>query len=130
MTNDFDWFAKPWSASMIRAEWADSEQGNVSEKLLYTSTMKNNEAFCVRCGSSDVRVTHLDPAGVEGVCLRCDNKPFHGTPCQNCGGFRIDGSEGIPGMPYEKLPETVKCWDCGHRNPLRDPGPAPTGSRR
>ncbi|MFI9630916.1 hypothetical protein [Streptomyces sp. NPDC052042] len=28
-----------------------------------------------------------------------------------------------PGARFENLPESVKCWDRGHRNPLRDPGP-------
>ncbi|MFB7939747.1 hypothetical protein [Streptomyces sp. NPDC056049] len=54
--------------------------------------------------------------------MRC-NKPFHATPCQNCGGFRIDGSFGVPGIRFENLPETVGCWDCSHENSLRDPGP-------
>ncbi|MFJ4821613.1 hypothetical protein [Streptomyces sp. NPDC088801] len=84
--------------------------------------MKTQEAFCARCGSADTRVTRLDQTSAEGICLRCD-KPFHATPCQGCGGFRIDGSFGVPGTRYEKLPESVKGWDCGHRNPLRDPGP-------
>ncbi|MDV9187641.1 hypothetical protein R6L23_05295 [Streptomyces sp. SR27] len=87
--------------------------------------MTTQEAFCVRCGSADTRVTRLDQTSAEGTCLRC-NKPFHATPCQGCGGFRIDGSFGIPGIRFEKLPESVSCWDCGHENPLRDPGPEET----
>ncbi|MGW0412830.1 hypothetical protein ACWERI_12480 [Streptomyces collinus] len=35
----------------------------------------------------------------------------------------LDGSHGVPGARYAKLPKTVKCRKCGHRNPLRDPGP-------
>ncbi|MFH8681166.1 hypothetical protein [Streptomyces lydicus] len=84
--------------------------------------MQTDEAFCVRCGSADTRVTHLDQSSADGDCLRCD-QPFHATPCQNCGGFRIDGSFGVPGARFENLPKSVKCWDCGYRNPLRDPGP-------
>lgn len=57
-------------------------------------TMKTQEAFCVRWGGAGTRVTRLGPTGAEGTC-RCD-KPFHATPCQGCGGFRIDGSFGIP----------------------------------
>ncbi len=67
-------------------------------------------------------VTRLDQTSAEGTCFRCD-KPFHAMPCQNCGGFRIDGSFGVSGTRFENLPQTVKCSDCGHRNPLRDPGP-------
>ncbi|MFD8731959.1 hypothetical protein [Streptomyces sp. NPDC059611] len=87
------------------------------------------EVFCVRCGSADTRVTRLDPTSAEGTCFRCD-KPFHATPCQNCGGFRIDGSFGVSGTRFENLPETVRCWDCPHPNPLRDPGPEETASAR
>ncbi|MGE6738482.1 hypothetical protein [Streptomyces sp. NPDC059900] len=59
----------------------------------------------------------------DGVCPRCDDRPFHAAPCPGCGGCRIDGSFGQPGIRYEILPESVECWDCGHRNPLRVPGP-------
>ncbi|MFI5726853.1 hypothetical protein [Streptomyces cyaneofuscatus] len=88
------------------------------------------KVFCVRCGSADTRVTRLDPTSAEGTCPRCDNKPFHATPCQNCGGFRIDGSFGVSGTRFETLPETVRCWDCSHPNPLRDPGPEKTAGAR
>ncbi|WP_232788809.1 hypothetical protein [Streptomyces odonnellii] len=76
----------------------------------------------MRCGSGDTRVTRLDQTSAEGTCFRCD-KLFHATPSQGCGSFRMDGSFGVSGTRFENLPETVKCWDCGHRNPLRDPGP-------
>ncbi|MER6237695.1 hypothetical protein ABT185_16775 [Streptomyces clavifer] len=88
------------------------------------------QVFCVRCGSADTRVTRLDPTSAEGTCFRCDNQPFHATPCQNCGGFRIDGSSGVPGIRFENPQESVKCQDCGHRNPLRDPGPEETAGAR
>ncbi|MFB7189831.1 hypothetical protein ACFCZT_31975 [Streptomyces sp. NPDC056230] len=100
----------------------DGSRGNGMGNLLYTRTMKTQEALCVRCGSADTRVTRLDKASAQGDCFRCD-KPFHATPCQNCGGFRTDGSFGVSGTCFENLPETVKCWDCGHRNPPRDFGP-------
>jgi hypothetical protein len=45
------------------------------------------------------------------------------TPGGTCSATATDGSFGVSGTRYEKLPESVKCWDCGHRNPLRDPGP-------
>lgn len=83
---------------------------NIAGNLLYTRTMKTQEAFCVRCDSADTRVTRIDDTSVDGTCSRCD-KPFHATPCQSCGGFRIDGSFGVPGTRFENLPETVKCWD-------------------
>lgn len=60
----------------------------------------------------------------------CCDKPFHATPCQNCGGFRIDGSFGVSGTRFENLPETVRCLDCSHPNPLRDPGPEETAGAR
>lgn len=44
-------------------------------------------------------------------------------PCEACGGFRIDGSVGVPGAPYETLPGSMRCSDCGHSNLLRDLGP-------
>lgn len=100
----------------------DRSRGNDAANLMYTRTMKAREAFCMRCGSADTRLTHFDQNSAEGTCFRRD-KPFHATPCQECGGFRIDGSFGVPGACFENLPETVKCRDCGHRNPLRDPGP-------
>lgn len=37
--------------------------------------MKAQEAFCVRCGGADTRVTRLDQTSAEGTCFRCD-KPF------------------------------------------------------
>lgn len=88
---------------------------------MYTRTMETiQEVFCVRCGSADTRVTRLDPTSAGGTCFRCD-KPFYATPCQTYGGFRIDGSFGVPGIRCKHLPETVRCRDCGHRNPPRDP---------
>ncbi|MFJ8828063.1 hypothetical protein ACIREE_40880 [Streptomyces sp. NPDC102467] len=89
--------------------------------------MTTQKVHCVRCGSADTRVTRIDQTSADGDCSRCD-KPFHATPCQLFGGFRIDGSFGEPGIRFKILPETVKCWDCGHRNPLRDPGPENTGA--
>lgn len=86
----------------------DRSRGNVVADLMYTRTMKTQEAFCVRCGSADTRVTRLSQNGAEGDCFRCD-KSFQATPCQRCGGFRIDGSFGVSGTRFENLPETVKC---------------------
>lgn len=97
--------------------------------LMYTRIMKTREAFCVRCGSADTEIARLDETSAEGTCFRCD-KPFHATPCRGCGGFRIEGSFGVFGMRFENLPETVKCWDCGHDNPLRDPGPEQDAASR
>ncbi|MCX5207632.1 hypothetical protein OG897_40285 [Streptomyces sp. NBC_00237] len=84
--------------------------------------MNSQEVLCVRCGSADTRITRIGQTSADGDCLRCD-KPFQATPCQNCGGYRIDGSFGVSGSRFETLPETVTCGDCGHANPLRDPGP-------
>lgn len=84
--------------------------------------MKSQDVFCMPCGSADTRVSRLDDNRAEGDCFRCD-KPFRAAPRQGCGSFRIDGSFGVSGTRFENLPETVRCWDCGHRKPLRDPGP-------
>lgn len=37
--------------------------------------------------------------------------------------YRVGDLKAFPGTRFENLPGTVKCWDCGNRNPLRDPGP-------
>lgn len=91
--------------------------------------METRQVFCARCGSADTRVTRLGSDRAEGFCLCCA-KPFHASPCRACGCFRVDGSYGAPGTRYAKLPRTVKCRDCGHRNPLRDPARNRTAASR
>ncbi len=84
--------------------------------------MDTKQVFCARSSSADSLNIRIGTEIAEGYCPRCD-KSFRATPCQECGGFRVDGSYGVSGARFERLPDTVKCWDCGHRNPLRDPGP-------
>lgn len=80
--------------------------------------MQTKQVHCARCGSHNTRIPVLQKEFVQGHCFRC-SASFNATPCQACGGFRVDGSYGISGTRYAQLPETVKCWDCGHHEPLR-----------
>lgn len=70
-----------------------------------TAAMDTKQVFCARCSSADSLNIRIGTEIAEGYCPRCD-KSFRATPCQECGGFRVDGSYGVSGARFERLPDT------------------------
>ncbi|MET9403145.1 hypothetical protein [Kitasatospora sp. NPDC002965] len=84
-------------------------------------TIAKDRVHFPACGSADT-VRRDKPNGHRTHDCARRERSFEPRRCPRCGGARIDGSTGISGQPYETLPDTAGCWDCGAELPnLRDP---------